>query len=125
MVALFGSAVTRLDLTFHFENSLSLSLHSLLWLHSLSLLLLGPGYLFILSYVSLRSFPCSSSFSSLHASCCMFSSDVYSSVLIFSSALSNLPLNPSVEFFLFFVLFFLLRKSHPELTSVANHPLFA
>lgn len=39
VVLLFGDAVTRLNLMLELENWCSLSLHSILWLHSPSLLL--------------------------------------------------------------------------------------
>lgn len=85
-VSLFGSTMSRLDLTLDLENSWSLSLHSSLWLHFLSLLKL---YLFVMSYMSLRLFCVLHSFQ-LFLLLSIFSSDLYSSILILSSALSNL-----------------------------------
>lgn len=85
-VSLFGSTMTRLDVTLDLENSWSLSLHSSLWLHFLSLL---EPYLFIMSYMSLSLFCVLRSFQ-LFLLLSIFSSDLYSSILILSSALSKL-----------------------------------
>lgn len=54
VVLLFGDAVTRLNLMLELENWCSLSLHSILWLHSPSLLL--GLHLVIMFCVSLRLF---------------------------------------------------------------------